>query len=66
MSFTEEERGNLEAIMNKFDEFTIGEINETYERDVFNSTNQGEDESIDAYDTILRTLARRCNFFDCL
>ena len=30
MSFTEE-RGNLEAIMNKFKQFTIGEINKTYE-----------------------------------
>ena len=66
MSFTEEERGNLEAIMNKFDEFTIGEINETYERYVFNSRNQGEDECIDAYVAILRTLARTCNFSDCL
>ena len=66
MSFTEEERGNLEAIMNKFDEFTIGEINETYERYVFNSRNQGEDECIDAYVAILRTIARTCNFCDCL
>ena len=66
MSFTEEERGKLEPIMSKFDEFTIGEVNETYERYVFNSRNQEEDESIDAYIATLRTLARTCNFCDCL
>ena len=35
-------------------------------RYVFNSRNQGEDESIDRYAAILRTLARTCNFCDCL
>ena len=35
-------------------------------RYVFNSRNQGEDESIDGYVAILRTLARTCNFCDCL
>jgi hypothetical protein len=43
MSFTEEERGKLEPIISKFDEFTVGEINETYERYVFNSRNQKRD-----------------------
>ena len=66
MSFTEDEPGKLDVIMDKFDEFTIGEVNETYERYVFNSRNQEEDESIDAYVAILRTLARTCNFCDCL
>ena len=37
-------------ILEKFDECTIGEVNETYERYVFNNRNQGESESIGAYE----------------
>ena len=33
---------------------------------MFNSRNQGEDESIDAYVATLRTLARTCNFCECV
>ena len=43
----------------------IGEVNETYERYVFNSRNQGESESIEAYITELRKLMKTCNFCDC-
>ena len=66
MSFTAEEQGKLDPIISKFDEFTIGEINETYERYVFNSRNQRDNESIDAYVATLRIIARTCNFCDCL
>ena len=43
----DEERGSLATIIEKFDEFTIGEVNETYERYIFNGRNQGPDEPID-------------------
>ena len=59
-------KNDLEKIIQKFDEFTIGELNETFERYTFNSRNQHENESIDAYVTALCTLAKTCNFCDCM
>jgi len=61
-----EQKGTLADIIAMFDQYTIGETNETYERYVFNSRNQTNDESIDAYVTCLRNLAQTCNFCDCL
>ena len=61
-----EDKHNLVKIMEKFDEFTIGELNETFERYTFNSRNQSENETIDAYVTALRTLAKTSNFCDCM
>jgi len=59
MSFDNvQEREKLENIIKKFDEFTIGETNETYERYVFNSQNQSPDETFDAYVAALRTLSQ--------
>ena len=67
MSFDNaQEREQLATIIKKFDEFTIGETNETYERYVFNSRNQSPEETIDAYVATLRTLAQTCNFCECL
>jgi len=43
----------------------IGETNDIYERYVFNSRDQKESESIDAYLGELRTLAQSCNFCTC-
>ena len=60
------EAGDLKAIMKKFDDFSIGELNETYERYVFNNRSQREGESIEAFATSLRNLARTCGFCDCL
>ena len=64
----ETDRRTLSKVNEKFDEFTIGEVNETYERYIFNGRNQGQDESIDAYITALRSLAITCGslFCDCL
>ena len=49
---SEEDKKTLSKIMDKLDEFAIGEVNETYERYVFNSRDQEADESIDAYVTV--------------
>ena len=67
MQFANEvDKKTLSKIIEKFDEFTIGEVNETYERYVFNGRNQGPDETIDAYIAALRSLAKTCGFCDCL
>ena len=62
----DEEQESLATILEKFDEFTIGEVNETYERYIFNGRNQGPDEPIDAYVAALRSLAKTCGFCECL
>ena len=56
----------MSKIVEKFDEFAIGEVNETYERYIFNGRNQGQDESIDEYVACLRSLAQTCGFCECL
>ena len=63
---SEANRKKLSEIIKGFDNFAIGETNETYERYVFNSRDQKEGESIDAYVGELRTLAQSCNFCTCL
>ena len=63
---SDENRRKLSEIMKEFDKYAIGETNETYERYMFNSRDQKEGESIDAYVGALRTLAQRCNFCTCL
>ena len=52
----------LENIVKKFDQFTIGETNKTYERYMFNSRNQSPNETFDAYVAALRTLSQTCDF----
>ena len=56
----------LNKVVEKFEEFCIGETNETYERFIFNRRDQEENESIDQYVTVLGKLAQTCNFRSCL
>ena len=50
LSFTtEEDKKKLSKIMEKLDKFVIGQVNQTYERYVFNSRDQEADESIDSW-----------------
>lgn len=61
-----DDRNDLAKIIQDFNEFTIRELNETFERCTFNSRNQQENEGIDAYVTVLRTLEKTFNFCDCM
>ncbi|XP_028415785.1 uncharacterized protein LOC114539358 [Dendronephthya gigantea] len=61
-----EDKRKISKIMEKFDRYAVGETNETYERFIFNSRKQKEDETIDEYVAELRTLAQTCNFCTCL
>ena len=57
---------DIATILMKFDEQIIGELNETYERNKFNSRKQTTGEQFDIYLTDLRHLAKNCNFCNCL
>ena len=63
---SEDDRKKLEVVITKFQEFCLGETNETYERFVFNSRQKKENETVDQYITTLRRLAQTCNFCACL
>ena len=64
-SFTSTENNRTVAeILEKFDQFAIGEINEIYERYVFNNRNQHEGETFESYLATLRTLIRSCKYCD--
>lgn len=56
------DENDLETIMKAFEKYCIGETNESYERFVFNSRNQRDDETVDKYVSELRKLAKTCNF----
>ena len=62
----EADKENLDKIIEKFDEYSIGEINETYERYLFNKRDQQEGETFNDYIAALRILAQTCNFCACL
>lgn len=63
---SEEDKQNVSKFLEKMEKCTIGEVNETYERYVVNSRNQGTSESIEAYTTELLKLMKTFNFCDCL
>ena len=52
----------VQNIIDAFDTHFIGQVCETYERFVFNSRDQGDEESIEDFVAALRTLAKTCNF----
>ncbi|KAL9988400.1 hypothetical protein ACROYT_G002838 [Oculina patagonica] len=57
----ESDRKKLNKVIEKFEEYTVGRINETFERYRFNSRNQEPSEGIAAYVSALRNLTRTCN-----
>ena len=55
----------VDTIIVKFDEYFMGDVNETYERFKFNQRSQEAGKSFDAYLTGPRNLAESCNFCTC-
>ena len=66
MTFTAAAPETVARILEKFEALMIGELNETFERYVFNSFRQGEHESFDQFYTELLRLSKTCGFCDCL
>ena len=67
LTFTEQEdKEDTTLIIRKIYAAIQGEINETYERYVFNRRNEGTEESFDSYLAEIRNLAKSCNFCDCM
>ena len=58
----EEERKDIDVVLEKLEVFCVGETNDIYERYQFNKRDQESSESIDSYVAALRTLAKTCNY----
>ena len=58
----DEERKDIDVVLEKLEVFCVGETNEIYERYQFNKRDQESGESIDSYVASLRTLAKTCNY----
>ena len=58
----EDDKKDIDVVLRKLLRYCIGETNEIYERYRFNKRVQEHNESLDAYVTALRTLARTCSF----
>ena len=61
-AFSEEEEGEYESVIGKFDAYCNPKKNETYERYVFNSRKQLEGEAIEQFVTDLKLKAQTCQF----
>ncbi|XP_069106974.1 uncharacterized protein [Argopecten irradians] len=58
----DDDKTDVDKVLDKFEKFCIGQTNETYERYLFNNRSQEQGETIDAYVAALRSLAKTCNY----
>ena len=66
-SYSETENANdWRVVMGKMEKHCIGEVNEIYERYCFNKRDKLPTETVDNFVAELKTLAKTCNFCDCL
>ena len=56
------DKDDIDIVITMFEEYCVGQRNETFERYNFNMRVQQEGETVDAYVTALKTLAKTCNF----
>ena len=66
-AYSETENANdWRVVMAKMEKHCIGEVNEIYERYCFNKRDKLSTETVDNFVAELKTLAKTCNFCDCL
>ena len=66
-SYTEgEDSNNWRVVMAKMEKHCVGEVNEIYERYCFNKQDKLPTDSVDCFVAELKTMAKTCNFCDCL
>ena len=58
----EDQRKDPAVILEKMEKYCIGECNEAYKRYVFSRRDQEMNESVDAYVTAQRKLAKTCDY----
>jgi hypothetical protein len=58
----EAERSNIDKILELFEQYCLGEVNETYESYMFLKRTQNKGESIDLFVADLRRLIKTCNY----
>ena len=61
---TDESHRKVSEIIDKFEAFAVGEVNETYERYLFNQRSQEEGELFDKFLSDLRSLIKTCDYCD--
>ena len=66
-TFADENTVTVNDIIGKFDTFAVGEVNEIYERFIFNKRQQGEGESFESFLSAIRSLVKTCRYCeDCV
>ena len=58
----ENDKTDIDKVIEAFETFCIGQTNEIYERYTFNRRDQEVNENIDSYVACLRSLAKTCKF----
>ena len=61
-----ENANDWRVVMGKMEKYCIGEVNKIYERYCFNKRDKLLTETVDNFVAELKTLAKTCNFCDCL
>ena len=65
-TFEVPDTATVKDVKQRFEYFVVGNLNETYERYVFNKRDKLPDESCEMYLGDLRKLAKTCNFCECM
>ena len=61
---TPKDQRTMAEVIAKFQEFAVGEVNETYERLMFNRRCQHVGKSFESFLTAIRSLIKTCNYCD--